>query len=218
MRIILVCGVLVVGLACGCSDDGPDDGEGKGGPAETPPTPPTQPAPNYIDRTSYKGQAAVHAKSLQKTLRALDRDIRNESIEVRRKALRSILPAKADIQAIVPAHAEKLWTMMGPSRDRMVERVDQVAADLTRDKWIEIDAIDIRQETSSRRYQAVAKVIPDSIPAFRVIKHGRTDTAGSSTYLYVNDHWIHLPEIEKFAGAIVAMDKAKDAAKKPKEE
>jgi len=216
MRLLLGCGVLVLGLACGCSDDGP--GEGEGGGAKTPATQPADGGQDYIYTVRYEGRAAVHAKSLQETLRTLGGDLRSASIEDRKKALRSILPTQADLQAIAPAHAEKLWSMMGPSVERMVERVDDMAVEYAREVWIDIDAIDIRQETWSRHHQAVAKAIPESIPAFRLELHGRKDKAGSSTYLYINDRWIHLTGIEEFARAIAALDKAKANPPKPKDE
>jgi len=217
MKMLLACGLLALGVMCGCSDDEPT----KPNPPETPVSQSTDGDEGYIDPDRYRdGPPAVraNAKSLQAALRVLDKDIRSGSIEVRRKALRSILPTKADVQAITPAHAEKLWSKMGPDFDRKVEEVDIAAVELAKDRWREIDAIDIRHdEPWSPRGQAVARVIPEGIPAFRAVKFGDDHTVGSSTYLYINDHWVYLDarDIADIARETAALNKAKDAPKKP---
>ena len=137
-----------------------------------------------------------HPESLVIAIEQLYAGMRVESKEERVAALRRILPTIADLEVLFPGQGEKLWAMMGPHVDRMVEHIDDVAAELSRHEWTEIEPIDIRRNDDSGPYADVLKGIPMEIPVFRIVKRSEGSTSGSSSYLFINNRWVWIKGLE----------------------
>jgi hypothetical protein len=166
---------------------------------------------------AHGGQHPVdHAASLRAALTKLDEAMRTGTTEARKDALLRILPAKADMQVLFPEHADKLWPRMEPHHKAMLAHVDEVATELTRDQWVEIEAIDVRRKDDPGRYKAVLKMLPKDIPVFRVVKRGKRHTTGSGSYLYVRKHWVFLRGLEGVPRGI-EMLKAEERQRQPGE-
>lgn len=137
-----------------------------------------------------------YAESLSTKLTGFHREMRENSPETREKALQGILPTQADLKILFPNDADMLWSKLSVYQNKMLQNINKVAAELNRDEWIKIEAIDVRKNDPSGRYQKVLQIIPKDIPVFRVIRKGKKHSAGTSTYLYINGRWIFLQGLE----------------------
>jgi hypothetical protein len=146
-----------------------------------------------IDPVHQEEQVVDYAESLKNVVKKFLEDMRNDSLEIKKKALKDILPVKSDLQILFPQYAEMLWSKLEPILQDMMLYVDEVSNELTKDEWIEIETIDVRKKDGSKRFVDVLKMLPRDIPVFRVVERSKKGTAaGSSSYLYVNDRWIFL--------------------------
>jgi len=135
-------------------------------------------------------------ESLVSAVKRLHSGLKAESKEERQTALKRILPTQADLETLFPGHGEKLWGMLGPRLRQMVENIDEVAAELTRQEWTQIEPIDVRQKDDSGRYEQVLGTIPKDIPVFRIVTRSNASAAGSSSYLLINDRWVFIRGLE----------------------
>ena len=137
------------------------------------------------------------SQSLSKKLMELHKNMKIKSVDVRKKALKAILPTKADIKVLFPEDADMLWSKLEAYYKNMIRHIDEVADELTRREWTKIKTIDVRKSDVSKRYEKVLKIIPKNIPVFRVIKESKQGSAGSSSYLFINGRWIHIQGLEE---------------------
>ena len=148
-----------------------------------------------------------HAQSLKKSLQAFHEKMKDDSRDVRKKALEGILPTKADVKTLFPKHADAIWGFLDRHNKQMIAHVDEVTAELNRHEWIDFETIDVRKLDVSGRYGNVLKVLPKKIPIFRVIKKAKSSSAGSSSYLFLNGRWIHFQSIESVPDLVKQLEK-----------
>ncbi|MCJ8331459.1 MAG: hypothetical protein HRT89_05040 [Lentisphaeria bacterium] len=143
-----------------------------------------------------ENKAKDYAKSLSNRLKEFHKEMGDKSIDVQKKALQDILPRKADLKILFPKDADMLWKKLEAHYKNLIKHIDKVAAELTGREWTKIRAIDVRENDVSERYGEVLKLIPKNIPVFRVVKKSKKGSAGSSSYLFLDERWIHFQGLE----------------------
>jgi hypothetical protein len=146
-------------------------------------------------------------ESLQVAVVDWQENMFSDDIDVRVATLDRMWPSSSDVAALFPANAEKLSQFLDAVKKRAKKRLETAPAEaLAREREKlksirNVKTIDARAEDTSRSHEKVLRMIPKEVPVYRVVIQYEKGAAGSSSYIYVNDHWIHfqnftsLPEI-----------------------
>lgn len=148
-------------------------------------------------------KAVSHAESLVERLRDFHAEMADPSAEVRKKALTGFLPSRKDMEILFPKDVGLFWKQLAAHNKRMTEHVDEIAREVTKEKWTEIEAIDVRERDEAGTYKSVLAIIPKDIPVFRAIRRSEKRSSSSSSYLFIEGRWIHLQGLEKIPSIIL---------------
>ena len=148
-------------------------------------------------------EAVPHAESLVKRLTDFHAKLADPSTEVKKKALAGILPTKADMAILFPRHVGLFWERLQAHNKSMLEHADEVAREVTKEKWTEIEAIDVRKRDKLGIYKNVLAIIPKDIPVFRAIRRSKKRSSSSSSYLFIKGRWIHVRGLEMIPNIIL---------------
>jgi|GEM_PF-3709743 len=158
-----------------------------------------------VTSSILQAQEMDYRTSLEEALRAFHSGLRNESVELKKDALKSILPSKTDLEFLFPKDAESLWPRMESYYQKMLVHVDEVAAQIVAKPILDIKVIDVRKEDEKKKvYKEVFAMIPENIPVYRVVIKTATGNSGSSTYLFIGERWIHFRGLESVPEMIEA--------------
>lgn len=149
--------------------------------------------------SAEKGDKA--GQELREYLEKFHDAIQTGSDEEIKEAVDRYVPSKAQVAALFPNDSEKVWSRISQVRDKFTTRYKEFAADMRkRGKPESIETIDVRKSDSSRRFNEVLAIIPEDVPVFRVVEHyakkSKISSAGSSSYLKIDDQWFWFPGLE----------------------
>lgn len=123
--------------------------------------------------------------------------IQTGSDEEVKESVDRFAPNKAQVEALFPNDADKVWPMINRVREKFTKDYKEFAADMKkRGKPGTIETIDVRQDDSSGRFKEVLGIIPEEVPIYRVVERYEKKTAGSSSYVKVDDQWFWFPSLE----------------------
>ena len=150
-------------------------------------------ASGTFGQNSKKGEAPT----LEQAFRAWHKGLSSKEKQEQIDALRSMLPAKKDIEYLFPKHADKLWPQMEKANQLLVDNVGKLAAEFTKGGDIrKVEVIDARKE---EKYQRILAVIPQDVIVCRAFVEREQRASGSSTFLFVGDRWIWIRGLEGMA-------------------
>ena len=90
-----------------------------------------------------------------------------------------------------------LWEKIGPQLQQIREHTDMFQKQVLQNgRIVDVEVINVREDNSSDRYEAVLGVIPDDIPVFRVVKEYDGTTAGSSSYVVMDGKMVFVRGLE----------------------
>jgi len=148
-------------------------------------------------------KAVSHAESLVKRLTDSHAKMADPSTEVKQKALADLLPSRQDMETLFPKHVDLFWERLQAHNKNMVEHADEIAREMTKEKWTKIEAIDVRKRDEAGVYKNVLAIIPQDIPVFRAIRRSKKRSSSSSSYLFIKGRWIHLQGLEMIPNIIL---------------
>ncbi len=108
-------------------------------------------------------------------------------------ALHSMLPTKADIEYLFPAHAGRLWPIFDEGTKYLLANAEKMGREFAGDDTItKVTPIDIRQEEAKKpgQFKKLLEILPRDVLVYRIVVERPQKTSGSSTYLYFNRHWV----------------------------
>lgn len=119
-------------------------------------------------------------------------------------------PTDKDIKVLFPKDGEKLSKFMGALKPIAEQRYQAGGTELEeqlkkRGKVQSIKAIDVRKE-KSHRHQEVLKLVPGDIPVYRLTVKYQHGGGGMSSFLYVNDHWVHFQDFDSIPEMLPKLD------------
>ena len=147
-------------------------------------------------------------QSLDDAYRSWHKSLSSMKKEEREKALRAMLPTKADVAHLFPKQADKLWPMFEQENQRLLKNVDKAAKEIVDEEpQTKVTTIDIRKEEAKRagKYQRLLAVIPSDVAVFRMVREGPRRISGSGTYLYLNKRWVLIRSLEAVPEVIEPM-------------
>lgn len=151
-----------------------------------------------IIETSNSHDSAMLESTLIEFVRTMRRDSSDvaKSIDV----LERSSPRKEDMAVIFPEQYEQLWELLQLGLAKMRQRVadGETPPAPGWDAAMVVKPINCRTD-ESKRFDELFKMIPAEIPLYRVVIHSEKKRVGggSSSYLFVNDHWVYWPGIEQ---------------------
>ena len=115
--------------------------------------------------------------------------------DMQERALRAILPVKADCELLFPQHAERVWQVYQATIDEMLERSAELRREVRKKgRELRIEPIDIRQ-IDPALYGDVLRMLPPDLPVYRVITHYENSKAASSCYVYTGNRWVWFSDL-----------------------
>ena len=154
-----------------------------------------------------------YSKKLSNKLTNLKRMMGDESIaiEIKRKKLKAILPTKEDFKILFPKDSDMLWSNFEGEYLDFIQNVDKGVTELSKEEWIKIEVLNLREKGTSKRYEKILKkihknimvgdlekryekvwqLIPKNIPVFHVVKKTEKHFKDSGPYIFINGRWIY---------------------------
>lgn len=165
----------------GCGQETPDGGQPSTPPKENQRTPTPTPQKTM---------------SLEETYRSFFRGMTSDDPALQKKTLLGFVPDKADVEAVFPDHATKIWPKMeemiagyyGKNYQRFAEELK------SKGELLEVEVIDVRTEKLPQEFDAVLKAIPSDVEVCRIVARYSKGSGGSSSYVKVNDRWVFWQE------------------------
>ena len=135
-------------------------------------------------------------KKLIERITNFDQQMVDGSKQEKIKAVKDLLPTKADIQILFPNDVDAVWGDVEKTRNRFTDNVERISAQIK--QWsadTKRTAIDARTEKQENHHQEVLAIIPKEIPVYRVKYEGKIngemDSDTLNTFLYLNDRWVY---------------------------
>jgi len=153
------------------------------------------------------------AESLKATITAWDNDMHSDDASVRVKAIEVSFPTADDVAVLFPDHAEKLNRFLGFGKKMFLKRFESATKDqlaTERDRLgplLEVEVINVREEDVSGGHEKVLKLVAAEIPVYRAVTRHEKITGGSSSYIFVNDHWIYFQGFSSIPELLPQLDK-----------
>jgi hypothetical protein len=127
-------------------------------------------------------------------------------------AIDSVSPTAKDIKVLFPEHAQNLWKLIELGNAKLKRQLERAAAEDLKPaqdyvKTIrEYRAIDVRKDDPSGRHKEVLTMISANIPVYRIVEIAQKGGGGMSSFLFVNDRWIHIKGFSEIPKILPMLD------------
>jgi hypothetical protein len=151
-------------------------------------------------------------ESLRQTVSGWQENLFAEDATTRFATVDAMWPTPEDVAALFPKDADRLNRLLGAIKRKTKERFrvipDEVLArERGKSKSVrEITTINVRTDDASRSHVRVLQMIPAEVPVFRIVTRYQRGAAGSSSYIYVNDHWVHFRDFSSIPDILPELD------------
>lgn len=124
--------------------------------------------------------------------------------------LKDTNPTLQDLKALVGDKAELIWPPMHKWLSMMEKDTDGLRKEMARHGEIrKIRLIDVRSDTSTKRYQRILDMIPKTIPVYRAVIHYSKGSAGTGTFLLIDGRFKVIRGLEAIPEMIEMAEKQK---------